>query len=147
MTKKWVKRFLISDGIVLLLLAVPLVYAATEAPTGFDNLTNGFTTQGQFDLDREGFEEREEIADGLGPVYNAQACAECHQNPVTGAISQVSELRAGHLDGAGNFIDAPGGSLINERSTNAQFQERVPGAENIRTFRMSTNTLGDGFVE
>jgi len=120
--------------------------AATEAPAAFDNLTNGFTTQAQFDADRATFEAREEIADGLGPVYNAQSCAECHQNPVTGAIAQVSELRAGHLSG-GNFVDAPGGSLINDRAINAAIQERVPGAENVRTFRMSNNTVGDGFVE
>src|SRR6185312_6577057 len=30
---------------------------------------------------------------------------------------------------------------------NANFQERAPGAENVRTFRMTTNALGDGFVE
>jgi len=120
---------------------------ATEAPAGFDNLTNGFESQAQFDADREVFEERDEIAKGLGPVYNAQSCAECHQNPVTGAGSQISELRAGHLDSSGNFVDAPGGSLINDRAINAAIQERVPNAENIRTLRMSTNVLGDGFVE
>jgi CxxC motif-containing protein (DUF1111 family) len=120
---------------------------ATEAPAGFDNLTNGFETQAQFDADRDVFEERDDIAKGLGPVYNAQSCTECHQNPVTGAGSQISELRAGHLDVLGNFVDAPGGSLINDRAINAAIQERVPGAENIRTFRMSTNALGDGFVE
>ena len=120
---------------------------ATEAPAGFDNKTNGFESQAAFDADREVFEERDEIAKGLGPVYNAQSCTECHQNPVTGAGSQISELRAGHLDSAGNFVDAPGGSLINDRAINASIQERVPGAENIRTLRMSTNVLGDGFVE
>src|SRR5262245_17453098 len=119
----------------------------TEAPAGFDNLTNGFTTQTDFDALKATFEERDEIADGLGPVYNAQSCAECHQNPVTGAISQIGELRAGHNDAAGNFVDAPGGSLINDRSINANFQERVPGAEDVRTFRMTTNTNGDGFIE
>ena len=121
--------------------------SATEAPAAFDNQTNGFLTQAAFDAARATFEERDEIADGLGPVYNAQSCTECHQNPVTGAISQINELRAGHLDGNGNFVDAPGGSLINDRSINAQFQERVPGAENVRTFRTSLNTQGDGFVE
>src|SRR3954466_10266051 len=120
---------------------------ATEAPAGFDNLTNGFTTQAQFDLDRLVFEERDDVAKGLGPVYNAQSCAECHQNPVTGGASQVSELRAGHTDVLGNFIDAPGGSLINDRAILARIQERVPGSENVRTLRMSTNILGDGFVE
>src|SRR3954453_14460138 len=120
---------------------------ASEAPAAFDNRTNGFTTQAQFDLDRLVFEERDDIAKGLGPVYNAQSCAECHQSPVTGAGSQVSELRAGHLDVFGNFVDAPGGSLINDRAVNARIQERVPGTEDIRAFRMSTNVLGDGFVE
>ena len=128
-------------------LAVEGQIGATEAPVGFDNKTNGFSTQAQFDADRASFEERDDIARGLGPVYNAQSCAECHQSPVTGAGSQVSELRAGHLDVFGNFVDAPGGSLINDRAINAAIQERVPGAENIRTFRMSTNALGDGFVE
>src|SRR5438128_7186778 len=118
----------------------------TEAPAGFDNLTNGFLSQADFDAAKATFEERDQIADGLGPVYNAQGCVECHQNPVTGAISQISELRAGHLSG-GNFVDAPGGSLINDRAINAAIQERVPGAENIRTFRITTNAHGDGFVE
>ena len=120
---------------------------ATEAPAGFDNLTNGFEPQADFDADRAKFEERDDIARGLGPVYNAQSCAECHQNPVTGAGSQIAELRAGHLDVFGTFVDAPGGSLINDRAINAAIQERVPGAENIRTLRMSTNLLGDGYVE
>jgi CxxC motif-containing protein (DUF1111 family) len=120
---------------------------ATEAPAAFDNLTNGFLTQADFDADRAVFEERDDIAKGLGPVYNAQSCAECHQSPVTGAISQIAELRAGHQDASGNFVDAPGGSLINDRAIDASIQERVPGAENIRTLRVSTNTLGGGFVE
>jgi CxxC motif-containing protein (DUF1111 family) len=121
---------------------------ATEAPTGFDNLTNNVVTQTKFNADKEVFEEVDLVADGLGPVYNAQACSECHQNPVTGGISQITELRAGHTDGFGNFVDAAGGSLINDRATNAAIQERVPStAETIRTFRTSLNLMGDGFVE
>src|SRR6185503_11784902 len=117
-----------------------------DAPAGFDDLTNGLVSQAQFDLDRETFEERETIDDGLGPVYNAQACAECHQNPVTGAISQITELRAGHFDGF-SFLNHAGGSLINDRAINAGIQERVLGGNEVRTFRTSLNTLGDGFVE
>ena len=142
---------------VLLLFAAALVLpftftstvegqGATEAPRGFDNVFNGFGSQAQFDADKATFEERDEIADGLGPVYNAQACSECHQNPVTGGISQITELRAGHFDGA-NFIDQPGGSLNNDRATNAEIQERIPGGNEVRTFRTSLNVLGDGFVE
>jgi CxxC motif-containing protein (DUF1111 family) len=108
--------------------------SATEAPTGFDTLTNdpNFVSQATHDADRDTFQEVDEAAGGLGPVYNAQSCAACHQNPVTGGISQISELRAGHNDGAGNFVPATvtindgGGlvgvtianrSLINQRAT------------------------------
>src|SRR5262249_132673 len=117
----------------------------TDAPTGFDNLTNGFTTQAQMDADRLVFEERETIDDGLGPLYNAQSCAECHQNPITGGISQITELRAGHFNGV-NFVDHPGGSLINDRAINANIQERVPGGKDGRTFPTPLNTLGDAFL-
>ncbi|HYM22960.1 MAG TPA: di-heme oxidoredictase family protein [Vicinamibacterales bacterium] len=120
--------------------------SVTEAPTGFDSLTNGFVDQPTFDNDRVTFEERDDISKGLGPVFNAQSCAECHQTPVTGGISQITELRAGHFDGV-NFVDAAGGSLINDRSTSPEIQEHVPTGNEVRTFRTSLNTLGDGFVE
>src|SRR4029450_6867053 len=59
---------------------------ATEAPTGFDNMTNGFDVQGptfetldedsvvplrSFNDNRFIFEEIEKNSDGLGPTYNA----------------------------------------------------------------------------
>ena len=133
------------------LLPEAFTQAPAEAPAAFSPgtmtlVTNGLVDQATFDADRAVFEEQEGRADGLGPVYNAQSCAECHQNPVTGGISQITELRAGHFDGI-NFIDHVGGSLINDRAINPAFQERVLGGNEVRTFRTSLNTLGDGFVE
>jgi CxxC motif-containing protein (DUF1111 family) len=143
----------------------------TEAPTGFatptltDNpgsqsTSNGFAypADDTFADDQEAFEEQDGVDKGLGPLYNAQSCVGCHQNPVTGGSSQVSELRVGHRDSTGAFVapsiklnggqtTVPNRSLINDRSTCAEAQERVPGTETIRTFRMSLSTLGDGFVE
>jgi CxxC motif-containing protein (DUF1111 family) len=118
----------------------------TEAVTGFDNGTNGFATQAIHDSDRATFEEQETIDDGLGPLFNADSCAACHGNPVTGAISQITELRAGHFNGF-SFVDHPGGSLINDRAIDASIQERVLGGNEVRTFRTSLNTMGDGYVE
>jgi len=148
LTKTWMRRLTVTQVLLLVLLAAPLVYAvsAVDAPAGFDNLTNGFESQANFDLDMANFDERELIDDGLGPVYNAQACAECHQNPVSGATSQITELRVGRFDGF-TFTDRPGGSLINDRAINPAIQERVAGADNVATFRTSLNILGDGFVE
>ncbi len=136
-------------SVVAAALAVTIAFTQSgpaEAPAGFDGQTNGFVNQTQFDSDQKIFEEREAIDDGLGPVYNAQACAECHQNPVTGGITQVTELRAGHFDGF-LFINHPGGSLINDRAIDPSIQERVLGGNEVRTFRTSLNVLGDGFVE
>ena len=150
---------------------------------GFDGQTNNLIPQGKppadcvepvpgdFENDKAIFEEVDVVEDGLGPVYNAQSCKECHQNPVTGAISQITELRAGHTVND-TFFDAPGGSLINQRGIptpnyhdphkSAKVQERVPplftagiigggpaitAEEPTRTLRTSLNTLGDGFVE
>lgn len=165
--------------------AAPCLQPQTsDALTGFDDRTNNLIPQGTapaectepvpgtFLHDKAIFEEVDLVADGLGPVYNAQSCKECHQNPVTGAISQVTELRAGHTVGT-TFFDAPGGSLINDRGIptpnynpndlrrSAKVQERVTplftaavisgpalvNEEPTRTFRTSLNTLGDGFVE
>jgi len=145
--KRRLSRLPFVSVFLALLIAVPLVLAAVDAPTGFDNLTNGFENQTNFDLDRAQFDTVEQIADGLGPVYNAQACRECHQNPVSGAHTQVNELRAGQTDGSGNFTDHPGGSLINDRAIDAAIQEHVFDSDNTRTFRTSLNVLGDGFVE
>jgi len=144
--RTWTKRVLLGIGLLAMAVAVPLVYAAVEAPAGYDNLTNGFEPQAQFDLDLATYAEQEQIADGLGPVYNAQSCGECHQNPVTGSGSQVTELRAASFDGF-TYTDHPGGSLINDRAINASIQERVLGVDNVTTFRVSLSTLGDGFIE
>jgi CxxC motif-containing protein (DUF1111 family) len=120
--------------------------AITEAPTGFDGLTNGFASQADFDAAKDVFEEVEAIADGLGPVFNAQSCRECHQNPVTGAGSQITEFRAGHFNGT-SFVDHPGGSLMNDRAINPAIQERIAAGQEVRTFRISLSLMGDGYVE
>jgi len=96
------------------------------------------------------FEELETAEEGLGPTYNAAGCRDCHESPATGGISQIRELRAGHLNSAGTFVNPPGGqSLIQLRAIDADIQERLDNAplENIRTFRTTLNVLGDGFIE
>src|SRR5260370_30970758 len=133
------------------LLPEALTQAPAEAPAAFSPgsmtlLTNGLVDQATFDADRAVFEEQEGRDDGLGPVYNAQSCAECHQNPVTGGISQVTELRAGHFAGI-NFSDHTGGSLINDRAINPAYTERVLGPSEGRTFRTSLNVLVAAFVD
>jgi len=147
--KQWTKRRIISHGLVLLVvLAAPVVYGvtATEAPAAFDNQSNGFTDPTTFTTALAAFDQVEQISDGLGPVYNTQACRECHQNPVSGTISQITEQRAGTFNGS-TFTPHPGGSLIFSRAIDPSIQVRQLGTDNVATFRTSLNIAGDGFVE
>jgi CxxC motif-containing protein (DUF1111 family) len=131
--------------------------AAVEAPTGFENppVTNGFESQSALDADVATFQEVEAIKDGLGPVYNATSCVGCHQNPITGGSSQISEIRAGrHTFDPGDpsprkvrFEEPPGGSVIQQRAINAAIQNRVLPEFDVRALRMSNTVLGNGFVE
>jgi CxxC motif-containing protein (DUF1111 family) len=150
-------------GLVLLLIAAGS--GPEEAPAAFDNASNGFVDTATHQADLGIFDGVEVISDGLGPIYNAQSCRECHQSPQSGGLSQVTELRVGHRDHNGKFVNPSiliangtvviaGRSLINDRAIcpNGSFpdneiQERVPETENIRTLRTSLNLLGDGFVE
>jgi CxxC motif-containing protein (DUF1111 family) len=118
----------------------------TLAPAGFDNQTNGFLSQTLMDAAVAKFQDVETPANGLGPLYNATSCADCHGNPVVGGGSQIAELRAGYYDGS-VFHDHPGGSLINDRALDASIQERPYETDNVQTFRGSLSIMGDGFVE
>jgi CxxC motif-containing protein (DUF1111 family) len=120
--------------------------AATEAPTGFDGLTNGFVTQAAMDEAAEEFTGPETVADGLGPIFNAAGCGECHMMPTLGGSSQIVERRAGLFNGS-IFTDHPGGSLIQDRATHPNIQERVLPGHNVIALRASLSVLGDGFVE
>jgi cytochrome c5 len=76
----------------------------TEAPAAFatpllaqnpgsQSVSNGIPEppNDTFALDQAKFEGRDGNDTGLGPVYNATSCADCHQNPVTGGTSQTTE--------------------------------------------------------
>src|ERR1700751_3180560 len=149
-------------------LASVAAKSATEAPAGFNtpsfnsaqSVSNGIIEPpgDTFARDQQVYEKNETGAGGLGPVYNATSCVTCHQNPNSGAASQITELRVGHNDANGNFVNPTifindgkdtitGRSIVNDRAIGPQAQEHIPTTENIRTLRAALNTLGDGFVE
>jgi CxxC motif-containing protein (DUF1111 family) len=101
---------------------------------------------GRFEDNKFIFSERETVADGLGPTYNDVGCVECHQSVDVGAFSQTMEFRAGHITN-GAFVDAPGGQLIHARGTDSDIVEHITTGETNKAFRITTSTLGDGFVE
>ncbi len=151
---------------------------ATEAPAGFDGESNGFAEEfcarqdelvnspnsPKIPADECGLAEAEEeftgpetVADGVGPIFNATGCGECHTagpgfdpnnfaRKLVGGTSEITERRAGRFDGT-VFTDHPGGSLIHNRSLRPSEQERVLPGHNVLALRSSLSTLGDGFVE
>jgi CxxC motif-containing protein (DUF1111 family) len=140
-----------------------------EAVTGFDGGDNGFAQEFCANQRRltdspnsplipdaecnlataiEEFTGPEADSDGVGPIFNARGCGECHAgNPGLGATSQFTEKRAGlFLNGV--FTDHPGGSLIQDRSFDPRDQERIIAANtNVTALRSTLSVLGDGFVE
>lgn len=143
----------------------------TEAPAGFDtptliqdpgsqSMSNGIVEPSgdSFGLDQKIYETTHDANTGLGPVFNGRACSDCHQNPVSGGASQFTELRAGHRDRTGTFINPTipiddgaasiaGRSIVNDRALVPEAQEHIPATENLRELRAALITLGDGFVE
>jgi CxxC motif-containing protein (DUF1111 family) len=70
--------------------------------------TNGAT----FAAAKANFVATESAADGLGPIFNQNACASCHQNGATGGAGQNIEQRYGTiLNGTFNTLASTGGSL------------------------------------
>jgi CxxC motif-containing protein (DUF1111 family) len=160
-------------GLSGVIVAVTLIAqnSSTEAPAGFDtpanrlnpgsgSASNGIVepTGDTFANDQAFFEKQEDARDGVGPVFNAASCVTCHADTVTGGASQITEIRVGHLDANGSFVNPSvpinggadmitGRSLINDRALCPEAQEHVPAPETIRALRAVLNTLGDGFVE
>jgi len=152
--------------------------APTEAPAGFDGGSNGFAEEfcaGQdglasspnspkipadecnFEAAEEEFTGPESVADGLGPIFNATGCGECHssnmgfdpdffEKRLVGGTSEITEKRAGSWDGR-TFRDHPGGSLIHNRSLRSYEQERVLPGNTVIALRSTLGVFGDGFVE
>jgi CxxC motif-containing protein (DUF1111 family) len=142
--------------------------AVTDAPAGFDVASNGFAeefcarqkqlakspispyiddNECNFGVAAAEFTGPETIADGVGPVFNATGCGECHIAPALGGGSQIAERRAGFYDGR-TFIDHPGGSLIHDRAiSNSLLETVIESRTNVFTFRGSQSLYGDGYVE
>jgi CxxC motif-containing protein (DUF1111 family) len=130
-------------------------------------LTNFATGQAQF----ETFDAV--TPDGLGPIFNAQACVACHTQPNTsttpvitppvggdvttavvggitpGGASAIREIRAGKLNSDGSFnpLTNEDGTLFHLASITPGSQETVPPDATIVASRKTTPLFGAGLIE
>jgi CxxC motif-containing protein (DUF1111 family) len=118
--------------------------------------------QGDADLLAEAsdaFNSFEDANDGLGPIFNAQACGQCHTNGAIGGAGEQIERRFGRFDnGVFNPLANEGGSLrqlftlgsftgLNNQACNVPL-EREPADATVRNVgRLTTPTFGLGLVD
>lgn len=111
----------------------------------------------RFEAGREIFAEEEDIADGLGPVFNDTGCAVCHGEPVIGGGSERVETRFGRsengvfdalVDRGGSLMQEQGIGVIQADGRTCDFRgEVVPKEANVRAGRLTTPLFGLGLVD
>src|SRR5215471_5930787 len=151
---KRMKQFALVYSAVLMTAGTIGLAVGADAPAGVDNITADPVTanQTQHNADQATFEEHDDIAKGLGPVFNMRSCVDCHQQPVTGGISQVFELRAGtiqngvftpatvsiNFNGTGGIVTISDRSLINQE---AICPAVIVDDAGLRTFNFPTTDM------
>ena len=135
--------------------AAAMVLLAGTAWADFGGPLGGLTAaeRARFTAGRQTFKEVEGVADGLGPVFNADSCAACHNVGATGGGSERVETRFGRtVSGAFDPMTSQGGSLIQAQGIGAQgvctfVGEQVPAEATIRARRRTTPLFGLGLVD
>ena len=91
---------------------------------------------------------------GLGPLFNAASCAECHENPVAGAVGDEVEVHATSFQGAVcSDLSAVGGPVIQQLVTPALHdalgidKEPVPALATATAMRTTPSILGFGLLD
>jgi CxxC motif-containing protein (DUF1111 family) len=152
-------------GPVVAVLAV--VSMGQVMPPNFGDPLPGLTAaeQARFLAGKTSFESAEGVADGLGPVFNENACVVCHTTKVggvnvTGSGSTRLETRFGRtvngvfdpLDGTGASGLSLGGSLMQDHAIGlvggiTYVPEVVPPQANVVAKRRTTPLFGLGLVD
>jgi len=124
-----------------------------------DNLPGIQATPGLLAEARDAFNTFEDINDGLGPIFNAQACGQCHSNGTIGGAGEQIERRFGRFDnGVFNPLANEGGSLrqlftvgsfsaLNGQSCNVPLEREPADATVHNVGRLTTPTFGLGLVD
>jgi CxxC motif-containing protein (DUF1111 family) len=152
-----------------------LLLATTLIAAGCGDMTDDTTTttsavlgdrlpglQGSADLLAEAstaFGTFEDINDGLGPIFNAAACGQCHTNGAIGGAGEQIERRYGRFDnGLFNPLANRGGSLrqlftngsftgLNGQACNVPLDVEPSEATVRNVGRLTTPTFGLGLVD
>ena len=110
--------------------------------------------RGRFLLGRALFERLATADEGLGPLYNAERCSDCHDQPVVGGGgTRVRVVKATRFaDGRCDLLIADGGDNIQRRATDLLLAhgmgpEEVPVAATATSRVTAPPLLGLGLLE
>ena len=121
-----------------------------QLPAGAGDPLPGITPS-EFEAFRIGlddFVEIEQPHEGLGPLINGAGCAACHNVPVIGGITPMTEMRAGHRDADGKFHVVGFTTLFQMFSIpDHRCQAVMPPEVNVIARRMPIPVFGAGLVE
>ena len=110
----------------------------------------------QFDKGRTEFERRFTPETGLGPLFNADACAECHEDPRSGGVGDEVEVHVSAFLPDGPFCDplvSKGGPVIQQAVTpllKAALgieREPLPSEATARALRTTPDIFGFGLLD
>ena len=137
--------------------AIGLIAAACAPRRELGSPLDGLTRKERerFAVGREEFERVFTPETGLGPLFNADSCAECHENPVTLGTGDEVELHVAAFDQAAAFCDPladHGGPVIQQHATPALKalgidSEPVPAAATARAGRSTPDLFGFGLLD
>jgi len=140
-------------GLVSVISFQAFAQQGPQGPTPVSGLTPA--EQLAFQEGSRTFSKHYEVADGLGPVFNDESCADCHRGGAAGSNRTVT--RFGRItNGVFDSLSELGGSLVQSRGigsvttvdgTHSFEAERVPPEASVRTTRRTTTLRGLGFVD
>lgn len=147
-------------GVVLTLLAIASAMGATGScprPAQPGDPLRGLSADElqRFEQGREVFARIFTPETGLGPLFNADACGECHENPVVGGSGDEVELHVAALrpNGLCDPLPDSGGFVIQQHVTPALHtalgidSEPVPAGANERAMRSTPDLFGFGLLD
>jgi len=146
-------------GIALTVMALANALGATGScppPTRLGDPLPGLTPEQiqRFEQGRAVFERTFVPETGLGPLFNADACGECHEAPLTGGSGDEVELHVASMrDGFCDPLADSGGFVIQQHVTPALQaalgidREPVPSGANERAMRSTPDLFGFGLLD
>ncbi|PYJ79320.1 MAG: hypothetical protein DME22_25600 [Verrucomicrobia bacterium] len=108
----------------------------------------------QFEAGKKVFQRVFTPQDGLGPLFNANSCAQCHEDPVVGGVGDEIEIHATRFV-APNSCDPlfdQGGPVIQQNATpllqaKGIMKEQIPPGATAQARRSTPPLFGFGLVD